>query len=167
MIPAYAKPAHRRLRAKLADIAAWNDAEGPNRILEPEETAHGSRPALGIVASGIAVVHAREAAPAARLLAVGLTYPLPLATLRAFAASVERLLVLEEGDPVLLESLRAAGIPCEGKPEPYRFGELEWRACAASSPRSHTSPEPVPPKGKPPEFCPGCSHRTVFETLRT
>ncbi len=27
MIPAYAKPAHRRLRQKLAEIAAWNDAE--------------------------------------------------------------------------------------------------------------------------------------------
>ena len=29
MIPAYAKPAHRRLRKRLAEIAAWNDAEGP------------------------------------------------------------------------------------------------------------------------------------------
>jgi indolepyruvate ferredoxin oxidoreductase, alpha subunit len=25
MIPAYARPAHRRLRAKLAEIAAWNE----------------------------------------------------------------------------------------------------------------------------------------------
>ena len=166
MIPAYAKPAHRRLRAKLADIAAWNDAEGPNRIFEPEgDVRTGPRHALGIVASGIAVVHAREAAPAARLLAVGLTYPLPLATLRAFAASVERLVVLEEGDPVLLEALRAAGIPCEGKPESYRFGELDV-ARVRRILAGDTSPEPVPPKGKPPELCPGCSHRTVFETLR-
>jgi hypothetical protein len=32
MIPAYAKPAHHRLRAKLAEIAAWNEAEGPIRM---------------------------------------------------------------------------------------------------------------------------------------
>jgi indolepyruvate ferredoxin oxidoreductase alpha subunit len=165
MIPAYAKPAHRRLRQKLADIAAWNDAEGPNRIFEPDEDTNGPRPALGIVASGIAAVHAREAAPAAPLLALGLTYPLPLETLRAFAIGVERLLVLEEGDPVLLEGLRAAGLPCEGKPEPYRFGELDVARVRRILGGDDT-PEPVPPKGKPPELCQGCSHRTVFETLR-
>ena len=161
MIPAYAKPAHRRLRRKLAEIAAWNDVEGPTRLDEPQGPPSG----LGLVATGIAAVHAREAAPDARLLVPGLTYPLPLETLRRFAASVERLVVLEEGDPVLVESLRAAGIPCEGKPESYRFGELDVarvrRILAADD-----SPEPVPPKGKPPELCQGCSHRTVFETLR-
>ncbi len=31
MIPAYARPAHRRLRAKLAEIAEWNETAGPNR----------------------------------------------------------------------------------------------------------------------------------------
>ena len=43
MIPAYAKPAHRRLRQKLAEIAAWNDAEGPNRVFEPAAPALGHR----------------------------------------------------------------------------------------------------------------------------
>jgi indolepyruvate ferredoxin oxidoreductase, alpha subunit len=166
MIPAYAKPAHRRLRNKLFEIAAWNDAEGPNRIFEPEgETRHGPRHALGIVASGIAAVHAREAAPEARLLAIGLSYPLPLATLRAFAGSVARLVVLEEGDPVLYEGLRAVGIQAEGKPEPYRFGELNVARIRRILAGDDTA-EPVPPKGKPPELCQGCSHRTVFETLR-
>ena len=44
--------------------------------------------------------------------------------MRQFAASVERLLVIEEGDPYLVESLRAAGIAVESEPEMYRFGEL-------------------------------------------
>ncbi|MDR1009583.1 MAG: thiamine pyrophosphate-binding protein [Opitutaceae bacterium] len=30
MVPGHARPAHRRLRAKLAEIAAWNETEGPN-----------------------------------------------------------------------------------------------------------------------------------------
>ena len=162
MIPAYAKPAHHRLRHKLAEINAWNDAEGPNRIIPGEPGPDGD---LGIIATGIAAVHAREAAPQARLLAIGLTYPLPLETIRAFADTCERLVVLEEGDPVLHEALMAAGIPAEGKPEMYRFGELSVARVRRILAGDET-PEPAPPKGKPPELCQGCSHRGVFEVLR-
>lgn len=158
MIPAYAKPAHHRLRAKLAAIAAWNEAEGPNRI-------HKGSAALGIVATGVAAMHAREAAPGARMLTLGLTYPLPIETIRQFAAGVGRLLVIEEGDPVLLDALRAAGIPAEGKAEMYRFGELNVARVRRILNRD-SSPEPGSPRGKPPELCQGCSHREVFELLR-
>lgn len=158
MIPAYAKPAHLRLRQKLAEIAAWNEAEGPFQIFEGD-------PKLGIVATGIGAMHAREAAPEARQLTFGLTYPLPIERIRAFADGVERLVVVEEGDPVLVDSLRAAGIPAEGKHEMYRFSELNVERVRRIL-ANDTSPEAVPPKGKPPELCQGCSHRGVFETLR-
>ena len=68
MIPAYARPAHRRLREKLAEIAAWNEASGPNRRVE-------GGAALGIIASGVAFMHVREAAPEAAMLKLGMTYP--------------------------------------------------------------------------------------------
>jgi len=158
MIPAYAKPAHHRLRQKMDEIAAWNEREGPYRLYEGDSS-------LGIIATGIGAVHAREAAPLARTLVLGMTYPLAMQRIRDFAASVDRLVVIEEGDPVLQDSLRAAGIPAEGKPEMYRFGELNVgrvRRILAGD----TSPEPAPPKGKPPELCQGCSHRDVFEVLR-
>ncbi len=158
MIPAYAKPAHRRLREKIAAMAAWNDAQGPHQVFDG-----GS--ALGIIATGIAAVHAREAAPQARLLTIGMTHPLPLETIRRFAAGCDRLVVLEEGDPVLVEALGAAGIPAEGKPESFRFGELTVQRVRRILTHDQT-PEPVPPKGKPPELCQGCSHRGVFEVLR-
>ncbi len=95
----------------------------------------------------------------------GMTYPLPLETIRQFAASVERCVVIEEGDPYLVEQLRAAGIAVEGKPEMYRFGELNVgrvRRILAGD----TSPEPAPPPGKPPALCTGCPHRVVFEALQ-
>lgn len=158
MIPAYAKPAHQRLRHKLAEIATWNEAEGPALQELNDRT-------LGILSTGISAVHAREAAPEASHLSIGLTYPLPFERIRAFAAEVERLVVIEEGDPVLLDSLRAAGIPAEGKPEMYRFGELNV-ARVRRILANDQSPEPAPPPGKPPELCQGCSHRTVFEALR-
>jgi indolepyruvate ferredoxin oxidoreductase alpha subunit len=158
MIPAYARPAHRRLRAKLAEIAAWNDREGPNQMFDGEA-------ALGIITSGISFQHVREAAPRARVLKLGLSYPFPVETMRRFAASVSRCLVVEEGDPFLYEAARTAGIAAEGKPEMYRFGELNVervRRIVAGD----TSPEMAPAAGKPPELCPGCPHRNVFEALR-
>jgi indolepyruvate ferredoxin oxidoreductase, alpha subunit len=158
MIPAYARPAHRRLRAKLAEIAAWNDKEGPNQVCN-----EGAK-ALGIITSGISYQHVREAEPTAKVLKLGLSYPLPVETMRAFAASVDRCLVVEEGDPCLFEGAHAAGIAVENKPEVYRFGELNVdrvrRIVAGDS-----SPEAAPPPGKPPELCPGCPHRNVFEAL--
>ena len=48
---------------------------------------------------------------------LGLAYPLPLEKIRRFAAGVDRCLVIEEGDPYLVEQLRTAGIAVEGKPE--------------------------------------------------
>ena len=66
----------------------------------------GGDRALGIITSGIAFQHVREASPGAKVLKLGLTHPLPLASMRAFAASVERCLVVEEGDPFLYEAAR-------------------------------------------------------------
>jgi len=158
MIPAYARLAHRRLREKLAQIAAWGESSPLNRVIQGD----GS---LGIITSGISYVHAREAAPTAGVLKLGLTYPLPLQRIRAFADSIARCVVVEEGDPYLADSIRAAGVPVEGKPEMYRFGELtvaRVRRILAGD----TSPEPSPPPGKAPELCVGCPHRIVFEVLR-
>jgi len=158
MIPSNARPAHHRLRAKLAKIAQWNEASGPNREIEGDRK-------LGIITSGIASVHAREAAPEAAMLKIGMTYPLPLEAIRAFARSVDRCVVLEEGDPWLLDAVRAAGVPAEGKPEMYRFGELNVARVRRILARD-VSPEPQPPAGKPPELCAGCPHRSVFTALR-
>ena len=80
---------------------------------------------LGIIANGVAARHAREAAPEASLLELKLVHPLPLEKIRAFAASVERCVVLEEGDPVIADAMRAAGIAGRGEARAFRFGELD------------------------------------------
>ena len=109
-------------------------------------------------------MHAREAAPEASVLKLGLTYPLPIEKVRRFAQSVRRCIVIEEGDPWLVDALRAAGIAVEGKPEMYRFGELNVERVRRIL-AGDVSPEFAPPPGKPPQLCPGCPHRAVFETL--
>ena len=158
MIPGYARPAHKRLRTALAQIAAWNETSDLNRIFK------GS-PTLGIVTSGISYQHVREAAPEASVLKLGMTYPLPFELIRRFVSTVERAIVVEEGDPYLVEALRTAGIPVEGQAEMFRLGELNVsrvRRILAGD----VSPEPELPPGKPPTLCPGCGHRSVFSALR-
>ncbi len=160
MIPAYARIAHKKLRAKLADIAEFNETSPLNTITQGND---GGK--LGIIASGISCEHAAEAAPDAALCKISLTYPLPLKKLRSFAESVDRCVVIEEGDPCLTEELLAVGIKVEGKDQMYRFGELNvTRVKRIIS--GDLSEEPVPPRGKPPQLCVGCPHRIAFEALR-
>src|SRR5450830_552227 len=66
--------------------------------------------ALGIIASGVSYLHAAEAAPGASFLKIGLVNPLPLEKARVFVAGVDRAVVIEEGDPIIADSLRASGI---------------------------------------------------------
>ena len=158
MIPAYARPAHLRLRKTLAQIAAWNDEAGPNQLVAGSSS-------LGIITSGVAFQYVREVAGEASVLKLGMTYPLPLERMRSFAASVERCVVIEEGDPYLVEGARTAGIAVEAKPEIFRFGELNSGRVRRIL-DSDDSPEPKPVRGRPPALCPGCPHRAVYTALK-
>jgi indolepyruvate ferredoxin oxidoreductase alpha subunit len=158
MIPAYARPAHRRLRQKLADLQEWNETCALNRIVQGGQS-------LGIITSGISFMHVREAAPESRVLKLGFTHPLPLKKIAQFVKGVGRCVVIEEGDPYLIEAIRAAGIPVDGKADMYRFGELDVPRVRRIL-NNDLSPEPVKPPGKPPQLCDACQYRIVFEALR-
>ncbi|QSH42117.1 thiamine pyrophosphate-dependent enzyme [Lentisphaerota bacterium ZTH] len=158
MVPAYARVAHRKMRAKLKDIARFNES---SEFTKEERKSSD----LGIITNGISYQHSRDAAPEASILKLGLTYPMPLKRIQTFAGNVKRCVVIEEGDPVIYEFCRANGIDVEGKAEMYRFGELNVsrvRRIIAND----LSEETKPPTGKPPQLCPGCPHRRTFETLR-
>ena len=157
MIPAYARPAHHRLRQKHAEIASWNEHSSLNKLIPGDQK-------LGIITSGVSYMHVREAAPTASVLKIGLTYPLPMRMIAEFIASVERCLVIEEGDPFLYEAIQTAGLRVERQPEMFRFGELNVdrvRRIIAQN----TAPEPARPPGRPPQLCEGCAHRVVFQAL--
>ncbi len=158
MIPAYARAAHRKLRQKLDEMQAWNESCSLNQVVPGTKL-------LGIITSGISFMHVREAAPEASVLKLGFTHPLPMKAIETFVRSVVRCVVIEEGDPCLVEAIRAAGLRVEAKPDMYRFGELDVV-------RVHrilnydVSPEPAKPPGKPPQLCDACQYRIVFEALR-
>jgi indolepyruvate ferredoxin oxidoreductase alpha subunit len=158
MIPAYARLAHRKLRTKLAQIKEWNEDFKINTIFEGDSE-------LGIITSGVTYQHVREAAPTAKILKLGMTYPLPEKLITSFVNSVKRCLVIEEGDPWLETHIKALGLKVDGKPEIYRFGELNVGRVRRIL-QGNTEPEQQIPAGKPPQLCEGCSHRVVFEALK-
>ncbi len=157
MIPAYARPAHKRLRDKLDDLAQWNEDAVLNQRFEGDKS-------LGIITSGVSAVHVREAVPNASILKLGMTYPLPFDTIRTFVHRVERCTVIEEGDPYLYNAIRAEGLFVDQKPPMFRFGELNVDRIRRIVMRD-SSEEIPPPKGKPPQLCMGCPHRSVFQIL--
>lgn len=157
-IPAYARPAHPVLRAKLAEIAAWAETSGLQQV------RRGSSD-VGLITSGVPYLHACEAAPDATIMKLSLTHPLPEKAIKEFAASVKTCRVIEEGDPYLVESLRVMGVPVPATPAEYRFGELNVqlvRHLLAGEPK----PKPSGAPGRPPRLCDACPHINVFEVLR-
>ena len=158
MVPAFARLAHRRMRADLQAMREFNEQGG--FIVEKTGSAE-----LGIITGGIGYQHVLDAAPEASVLKLGMTHPLPAERIRAFAGKVKRCLVVEEGDPVLFEQIMALGIPVENKLEEFRFGELNVKRVRKLIARD-AAPEVPGAPGKPPQLCPGCPHRKTFEVLR-
>ena len=74
-------------------------------------------PEIGVVTSGICYQYVKEALPEASVFKLGLVNPLPLQDIAAFAKKVNKLYVIEEGNPFLEEQIRAAGIPVHGGKE--------------------------------------------------
>ena len=158
MIPAHARPAHRRLRAKLKDVKRRNESSDLHRVDDGDR-----EPA--IITSGVSYMHAREAAPDSPILKLGMTHPLPMETIREFVEQHERCVVIEENDPYLATHIRAAGMEVEDKPEPFRFGELNVQRVRAILDGQTEEEEDDTPAGRPPQLCPGCPHSSTFEVL--
>ncbi len=158
MVPAFARPAHRRLREKLQAIGRANETS-PCNIWKRAD------PSIGIITSGVTWQHVQEAAPQASVLRIGTLYPLPIKTIADFVQSVQRCIVIEEGDPFLFEQIRSAGIAVERSPEMYRFGELSVERVRRIL-AGDLTPEPQPLSGTPPRLCDACPYHTVFETLK-
>jgi indolepyruvate ferredoxin oxidoreductase, alpha subunit len=163
-VPAFArlmrsKVEHRTAALRdLSENAPWNRAEP------------GSGD-LGIVASGVAYHYAKEVFADAPVFKVGLSFPPPIEKIRAFAATVKRIAVVEESDPVLADQIRAAGMEVVEPKTELRMMELNPTRLAALRAELLGTPAPVPAPPetdvpvRPPVLCSGCSHRGPFYIL--
>jgi indolepyruvate ferredoxin oxidoreductase alpha subunit len=168
MVPGNARQRHPVIERRIREIAAFAETYPFNRI------EHGER-ALGIITAGVAYQYAKEIFPTAIVLKLGLSWPLPEQMIRDFAASVDRLVVIEELDPFIEDAVRLLGIACEGKRIFPLIGELDPRVVRECSidagllPESERVPlitvDTGPLPARPPVLCPGCPHRGAFYVL--
>ncbi|MDD2901148.1 MAG: indolepyruvate ferredoxin oxidoreductase subunit alpha [Syntrophales bacterium] len=184
MVPMVARQGHVRLLEAQARAADQAEISGFNRI-----SGQGT---WGIVTSGVSSSYVEDAVAELglqdrmRLLKLGFTHPLPVNLITKFLASLERLLVVEELEPYLEESLRAIAqaqgltLPIQGK-SPALFSRLyEYHPALVRRvtaryfgvPDKVTEPpdpaavlgQPLP--DRPPNLCPGCPHRAMYYSVK-
>jgi len=165
MLPGNARVRHPLVEQRVIDLSAYGDNWDINRV------EHRSSE-LGIICTGVTYQYVRDALPEASTLKLGMVYPLPKNMIRKFAASVTKLLVVEELDPFIEEQILAMGIAVTGKEIIPMCGELSpGRIIKSFASAGIIPPPPVSSGGeeklvqRPPNMCPGCPHRSVFYLL--
>ncbi len=167
MVPGHAKARIPLMFKREQALAAAAETSPLNLIAE------GSDRRLGFVTCGPAWMHVQEAFPDAPALKLGFSCPPPLEKIRAFAKTVDQLLVVEELEPLLEMELKAAGIACHGKDYLPRAGELPpelLKPAVALLLKGEPAPAaaPVAPAQvfpRPPTMCVACPHLGVYYTL--
>ena len=173
MMPGNAIRRHPHVEARMKKLAEYAETADFNRV-EP-----GEDHSMGILTSSTCYQYVKEAAgDRFPVLKLGMCWPLPEKKIRDFAASVEKLVVVEELDGFLETFCREIGLDPVGKAavnedgtpagEGFSFlGEFSQNIVAEklglSVPASRALDDPIPPR--PPVMCAGCPHRGLFYTL--
>jgi len=117
VLPAHARKLHPKVQDRMTGLEEYACDTPVNEIQLRSKD-------LGIVTSGAAYQYVREACPEASVLKLGLSYPVPTALIRRFAEQVDRLVVVEELEPLLEDHIRGMGLEVTGKVLFSRFGEF-------------------------------------------
>jgi len=162
MLPGFARERHVEVEKRLLRLKEYANTSELNRIEWGDRT-------LGVITSGVCYQYVKEVLPGISILKLGMVNPLPDKIIREFAAGVERLVIVEELEPVIEEQVKSWGIAVEGKELFTLLGEyspefIEERLGAIAQNAGFGLDKEIP--GRPPLMCPGCPHRGVFHTLK-
>ncbi len=153
--------AHYRVEERTRAMTAFSETTDLNRV-EMGDTA------LGIITSSTSYQYVKEVfGNRASVLKLGLSWPMPVEKIKDFAAQVDKLLVIEELEPIIENHCRQIGVEVTGKEKIPMVDELTQGVIAqslgeAAKPTVRLEDE-IP--GRPPVMCAGCPHRGVFYTL--
>lgn len=123
---------------------------------------------VGIITSSTSYQYAKEVfGDKASILKLGLINPLPEKLILDFAAKVEKLVIIEELDPIIENHCKQLGLEVTGKDVLPIEGEFSQNLIAQKLglelPEIQAWEETLP--GRPPVMCAGCPHRGLFYTL--
>ena len=166
IIPSNARMAHPRVLEREEKLREFFDDPQFTRV-EDGDTA------VGVITASTSYAYVKEVLPDARTLKLASSYPLAIERIREFCSSVERVIVVEELEPVIETQLKAAGIEAEGKAFFPRVGEFSpeivregLRKAGVLEGGSEEKPFAVTPTARPPVLCSGCPHITSYMAVR-
>ena len=167
IIPAHARMAHPRVLAREVKLQEF--------FASPEFTRweEGSTE-IGIITASTAYSYVKEVLPEASVLKLAASYPMAIDRVREFYEAMDRVLVIEELEPVIETAMNAAGMPVEGKVFFPRDGEFSpevvregLRKAGIIEGAEEQVPFPVTPTARPPVLCSGCPHITSYMAVRS
>ena len=161
MMPGNAIRRHPAVEERTGRLREWAETAPINRV---EMGGTG----LGIITSSTSYQYVKEVfGDSVSVLKLGMANPLPVKLIRDFAAKVDKLVVVEELDPIIEEHCRALGLEVSGKDVLPMEGEFSQNLVAARLGGTVHSgkalDDAIPPR--PPVMCAGCPHRGLFYTL--
>ena len=123
---------------------------------------------IGIITSGTSYQYVKEVfGDTVSVLKIGMPNPLPVKLIKDFAASVEKLYVIEELDPIIETHCKNLGLKVIGKELFSPLGEYSQETIkkAFNLPaKPFVKADTVAP-ARPPMLCAGCPHRGIYYTL--
>jgi indolepyruvate ferredoxin oxidoreductase alpha subunit len=181
-VPAVSRVLHKSLLEKYDKSVAKSESWPENNI-----TGNGK---WGIVANGVSANYSRDAlndlgiADKVSFFQVGFSWPLPKDKIIGFLKGVEKVLIVEELEPIMETDIKAIAqengitIPIKGKGvgELSRLYEYDpgmvRRAIADYFDIEYSGKEPLDLSdlpalpGRPPNLCAGCPHRATFYAVK-
>ena len=162
MMPGNARRRHPFVEERTKRLVEFAENSGINRV-----EMGGTK--LGVITSSTSYQYVKEVfGNSISILKIGMAYPLPEKMIRDFASKVEKLVVVEELDPIMENHVKSLGIEVHGKDLLPLCGEFSQNLIAKAlggevhSGRSLDEQLPM----RPPVMCPGCPHRGLFYTLK-
>ena len=162
MMPGNAKKRHPIVEERTRLLTEYAETTPLNRV-----ELGGTE--IGIITASTSYQYVKEVfGDSVSILKLGMANPLPVRLVRDFAQKVQKLVVVEELDPIIENHVRSLGIEVSGKDILPMIGEFSQKLIAKafgkSTPETYSIEDQVP--ARPPVMCAGCPHRGLFYTLK-
>ncbi len=177
-VPAVSRNLHAKLLEKLGKAEKISESSKYNMIY-----GEGDR---GIICNGVSYKYVADAVKdldiekSVRILRIGFSHPMPRVLIQDVLKKCEKVLVVEEGEPFMEETIKAFAqeqgltLPIKGKDGSlfsrlYEYSPAHVRKCIAAyfdvsyTPGAGVDLSDIPEiPQRPPSLCAGCSHRATF-----
>ncbi|MDQ7031622.1 MAG: indolepyruvate ferredoxin oxidoreductase subunit alpha [Desulfonauticus sp.] len=177
-IPAVARERHKVLLSNLNKIKEEQCNSLFNKIWGEGQ--------IGVIVSGISRAYLHDVLLEfpelkVKVLELGFTYPLSQKLILKFLRDLDRVLILEELEPILEQEVRALiqqnslqidvkgkdiGLPRFGEYSTSLIAKALFKVCNLSFESKTICEQETELANRPPNLCPGCPHRSVYYAVR-